>query len=208
MATQVEGVKELRYALRNFEPDLSKELQKEMALALKPIVKKARGFIPADFTPSHWRGETKTGKWPIYNATLMRRGIGYKTTPSKPNRRGFSYAASIANKTASGAIFETAGRKNPGGMQKAPKGTPRTNKNFSHSNNPQAGAQFISALENASPISQGSTKFTRPGSGRRGRYMKGRAIFRAWAEDQGKANAAVMKALQKAADNFKNRRGV
>jgi hypothetical protein len=205
MATQIKGVKELRYALRNFEPDLAKELQVEIAGFLKPIVKKARGFIPSDFTPSNWRAETKTGKWPIYNATLMRRGIGYKTTPSKPNRRGFSYAASINNKTASGAIFETAGRKNPGGMQKAPKGTSRTNKNFSHSNNPQAGSQFIRALENASPLAQGNI---RPGSGRRGRYMKGRLIFRAWAEDQGKANAAVMKALQRAADNFKNRRGV
>ena len=205
MATQLKGVKELRYALRNFEPDLAKELQDEMVFFLKPIVKKARGYIPSDFTPSHWRADSKTGKWPIYNATLMRRGIGYKTTPSKPNRRGFSYAASINNKTASGSIFETAGRKNPGGMPKAPKGTPRTNKNFSHSNNPQAGSQFIAALDNASPLKQGNT---RSGSGRRGRYMVGRLIFRAWAEDQGKANAAIMKALQNAADNFKNRRGV
>ena len=204
MATQLKGASQLRTALRKFEPDLAKELQDEMAEFLKPIVKKARGFIPSDFTPSHWRGETKTGKWPIYNATLMRRGIGYKTTPSKPNRRGFSYAASIANKTASGAIFETAGRKNPGGMQKAPKGTPRTNKNFSHSNNPQAGAQFIRALENASPIAQGNT---RTGSGRRGRYMKGRLIYRAWAEDGGKANAAVIKAIEGAAAKFRARVG-
>ena len=204
MATQLKGASQLRTALRKFEPDLALEMQTEVAALLKPIVKKARGFIPSDFTPSHWRGETKTGKWPIYNATLMRRGIGYKTTPSKPNRRGFSYAASINNKTASGSIFETAGRKNPGGMPKAPKGTPRTNKNFSHSNNPLAGSQFIAALDNASPLKQGNT---RTGSGRRGRYMVGRLIFRAWAEDQGKANAAIMKALQNAANNFKNRRG-
>ena len=204
MATTLKGASQLRTALRKFEPDLAKELQDEMAEFLKPIVKKARGFIPSDFTPSHWRGETKTGKWPIYNATLMRRGIGYKTTPSKPNRRGFSYAASIANKTASGAIFETAGRKNPGGMQKAPKGTPRTNKNFSHSNNPQAGAQFIRALENASPIAQGNT---RTGSGRRGRYMKGRLIYRAWAEDGGKTNAAVIKAIEGAAAKFRAKVG-
>ena len=204
MATQVKGVKELRYALRNFEPDLAKELQDEMVFFLKPIVKKARGYIPSDFTPSHWRADSKTGKWPIYNATLMRRGIGYKTTPSRPNRRGFSYAASIANKTASGAIFETAGRKNPGGMQKAPKGTPRTNKNYSHSNNPLAGSQFISALDNASPLKQGNT---RTGSGRRGRYMVGRLIYRAWAEDGGKTNAAVIKAIEGAAKKFRARVG-
>ena len=204
MATTLTGASQLRTALRKFEPDLAKELQDEITAFLKPIVKKARGYVPSDFTPSNWRGETKTGKWPIYNATLMRRGIGYKTTPTKPNRRGFSYAASIANKTASGAIFETAGRKNPGGMMKAPKGTPRTNKNFSHSNNPQAGAQFIRALENASPIAQGNT---RTGSGRRGRYMKGRLIYRAWAEDQGKTNAAIIKALEGAANKFRARVG-
>ena len=204
MATQLKGASQLRTALRKFEPDLAKELQDEMAAFLKPIVKKARGYVPSDFTPSHWRGETKTGRWPIYNATLMRRGIGYKTTPSKPNRRGFSYAASIANKTASGAIFETAGRKNPGGRQKAPKGTPRTNKNFSHSNNPLAGSQFISALDNASPLKQGNT---RTGSGRRGRYMVGRLIYRAWAEDGGKTNAAIIKALEGAANKFRARVG-
>jgi len=205
MATaQLVGVKELRSALRKFEPDLSKEMQTEVANLLKPIIKKARGYIETEFTPSNWRGESKTGKWPIYNATLMRRGIGYKTTPSKPNRRGFIYAASMHNKTASGAIYETAGRKNPSGMQKAPKGTLRTNKNYSHSNNPQAGNQFITALENASPLKQGNT---RPGSGRRGRYMKGRAIFRAWAEDAGKTEGAVLKAIEKAADRFRTRVG-
>jgi hypothetical protein len=205
MATaQLVGVKELRSALRKFEPDLSKELQTEVANFLKPIVKKARGYIESDFTPSNWRGETKTGKWPIYNATLMRRGIGYKTTPTKPNRRGFIYAASMHNKTASGAIYETAGRKNTSGMQKAPRGTPRTNKNYSHSNNPQAGNQFIRALENASPLAQGNT---RVGSGRRGRYMKGRAIFRAWAEDQNKTEGAVIKAIESAATKFRLRVG-
>jgi hypothetical protein len=116
--TQLLGGTELRSSLRKFEPDLSKEMQTEVANLLKPIIKKARGYIEKEFTPSNWRGESKTGKWPIYNATLMRRGIGYKTTPSKPNRRGFIYAASMHNKTASGAIYETAGRKNPSGMQK------------------------------------------------------------------------------------------
>jgi len=205
VATQLLGASQLRTALRKFEPDLAKEMQTEVANLLKPIVKKARGYVPSDFTPSNWRGETKTGRWPIYNATLMRRGIGYKTTPSKPNRRGFSYAASIANKTASGAIFETAGRKNPNGMQRAPKGTSRTNKNFSHSNNPQAGAQFIRALENASPLKQGNVRGQ--GSGRRGRYMVGRLIYRAWAEDGGKTYAAVTKAIEGAANKFRSRVG-
>ena len=55
-------------------------------------------------------------------------------------------------------------------------------------------------------MTQGSTKFTRPGSGSRGRYMKGRAIFRAWAEDNGEVNAAVMNAIRHAANEFRKKR--
>jgi hypothetical protein len=39
-------------------------------------------------------------------------------------------------------------------------------------------------------------------AGRRSRKMKGRAIFRAWKEDGGKTNAAVIKAIENARDKF------
>ena len=39
-------------------------------------------------------------------------------------------------------------------------------------------------------------------STKKGRYMKGRLIYRAWAEDQGKANAAVFKAIDNANEVF------
>jgi hypothetical protein len=42
-------------------------------------------------------------------------------------------------------------------------------------------------------------------SGRASRKMKGRAIFRAWAEDQGKANAGVVKAIEKSKVEFEKR---
>jgi hypothetical protein len=32
--------------------------------------------------------------------------------------------------------------------------------------------------------------------------MKGRAIYRAWAEDQGKTNAAIIKAIEASRDKF------
>jgi hypothetical protein len=37
--------------------------------------------------------------------------------------------------------------------------------------------------------------------------MKGRLIYRAWAEDQGKTNAAIIKALEGAANKFRARVG-
>ena len=207
MATELKGAKQLRRNLRKFEPDLAKALTNEMRLALKPIVNKARGYTPTQSPLSGWQPRSfSEARFPFFDSSIMKRGISYRTTPTKPNRKGFIYAAAIFNASASGAIYETAGRKEFGGMKKAPKGTPRTNKNYSHSNNPKAGEQFIDALEGVSKMTQGSTKFTRPGSGSRGRYMKGRAIFRAWAEDNGEVNAAVMNAIRHAANEFRKRR--
>jgi hypothetical protein len=72
---------------------------------------------------------------------------------------------SIVNKSAAGAIYETAGRKNAGG--------------------------------NFSPRLNGDLK---------GRdKMQGRAIFRAWDEDQGKTQGAVIKAIESSATKFNNR---
>jgi hypothetical protein len=208
VATAVKGAVELRKALRKFEPDLSKELQKEMASALKPIVVKARGYIKTESPLSGWKPRSfSEARFPFYDAPLMRRGISYRTTPTKPNRKGWVYAASVFNKTASGAIFETAGRKNPNGQDVGPFGRAETRKRFNRSNNPRAGKSFIAGLESASPMKQGSTSSTRPGSGSRGRYMKGRAIFRAWAEDNGKVTGAVMKALDTSAMNFRKKVG-
>jgi hypothetical protein len=48
MPTEVENALELRLALKKYMPDLSKETQKEMANALRPVVARARGFIPSD----------------------------------------------------------------------------------------------------------------------------------------------------------------
>ena len=165
MPTELKGANELRKALKKFSPDLDKETREEMVGFLKPLVKKARGFLPsnADAPSGFVKHEIKTAKFPMYDAAEARRGIGYKLTPTKPNRQGWSSTVSIHNKTAAGAIVETAGRKS--GM-----------------------------TGNFSPRFQGSL------AGRA--KMAGRAMFKAYEQDQGKAKAAVIKALEKAAAKF------
>lgn len=116
MAVRLEGAVELRKALRAYTPDLAKSLQVEMAAALKPVVKQAREYLPRpDQVPSNWSIKNKrpNARFPYYDFALARRGIRYKTSPSKANRRGFRALASILNTSAAGAIFETAGRKSP-----------------------------------------------------------------------------------------------
>jgi hypothetical protein len=173
MPTELKGVKQLRYALKNFEPDLAKETQKEMASVLKPLVASARNLIPAVSPLSGWRPRAMSeARFPTWDSKVAKRGISFRTTPTKPNRRGFSYAASIHNKSAIGAIYETAGRRAAGTSK-------RSRPNF---------AQAFGPME---------------GKGR----LQGRAMFAQWNRDQGRANAAVIKALQNAAAMFKSRKG-
>ena len=217
MPAQLKGAVELRKALRQFAPDLAKETQKEIGAALKPITAKARGFIPSNAPLSGW-GMPSKGSWERlqWSSSEAKRGIGYKATPSKPNRSGFRSLARIVNSSAAGALYETAGRKNPQGR---PQGKTRkvviptwrldtgagehryttsTGKNYGKSNNPNAGQQFVDAINNTGRIVD-AYKREEGQSGRASRKMRGRAIFRAWKEDGGKANAAVIKAIETSA---------
>jgi hypothetical protein len=168
MRTELVGASDLRKALRKFSPDLDKEVRAEIVSFLKPVVKKARGFMPSnDDMPSGFvKHEIKTATFPMYDAAEARRGIGYKLTSTKPNSRGWSSTVSIHNRTRAGAIYETAGSKS--GI--VGKFTPRL-----------------------------PGKLTTSGN------MKGRAMYRAYAEDEGKAKAGVVQALEKAAAKFNGR---
>ena len=217
MPVEVRGALELRKAIKKFSPDLAKETRKELATLLAPIVKTARGFIPGDAPLSGWgRSATTTGKFPIWDSKAAKSGIGYKTSPSKPNKQGFKALARIVNVSAAGTIYETAGRVNPGGR---PQSTTITKKKSyyeysytrsgtrkeSNSTNPQAGKQFIDAINSDGLIVDANNQ---TGAGKRSRKMKGRAIFKAWANDGGKTNAAVLKAIENSKIKFYNAMGV
>jgi hypothetical protein len=163
MPTELKGANELRKALKKFSPDLDKETREEMVGFLKPLVKKAKGFLPSnDQMPSGFvKHEVKTAKFPMYDAAEARRGVGYKLTPTKPNAQGWSSTVSIHSKRAAAVIYDWAGRKSRG--------------------------KFVQVLPR--PLE---------GSGK----MSGRALFKAYREDEGKAKAGVIKALEKAAAKF------
>jgi hypothetical protein len=197
MPTELEGALELRKALKKFEPLLAKETQKEIAGLLRGITSKAKGFVPSTAPLSGWA--STAGIWGnrAFDSSEIKRGITYSTSPSKPNKKGFRSLAAIYNKSAAGAIYETAGRKSPMGQpaQATTRGTRSsyidTSNKVNKSANPYAGKQFIDsmgAIYKAQRV-QGQ-------GGRVSRKMNGRLIFRAWGEDQGKTNAAVIKAIE------------
>lgn len=216
MPVEVKGAIALRKALKEFAPDLAKETRKELANLLKPIVKNARGFIPSQAPLSGWGKSSSTGRFPEWSSQQARSGIGFKTTPSKPNKKGWRSLARIQNASPSGAIYETAGRLNPYGREQVKRVTvsgtiqrrdstetysyeTSAGKNYGKSNNPEAGYLFTQAMNEYSRIVDANNQ---TGRGRRSRKMKGRAIFRAWKEDGGKTNAAVIKAIENARDKF------
>jgi hypothetical protein len=196
MSVKLDGYKETLRAIRKIDPELLKEMNKEIKGIMIPIRDKARGYAPSSAPGGlyNWDEGTQGKKitarnsafrtfnesgglrrFPFYDAEAARKGIYYSATPSERNKNGFRAMYYIANKSASGAIYETAGRTNPGGSPK------------SKSNNPNAGANFVSRM---GPLY---------GDGRENR---GRMIFRAWAEDQGKVQGSVIKAIENTVNAF------
>jgi hypothetical protein len=204
MPVSVQGVIALRKALNAYAPDLAKELTAEITKSLKVIQKDARGFVPNkapaglynwEFNPnrkltaknSMFRTFAPEGErvrfFPLYNATEVKRGIVYRTGYGKPNSKGFRSLFRIRNNSAAGAIYETAGRKNPSGDP------------ASKSNNPNAGARFVQ---------QGALYGKKSSAG----DMRGRVIFRAWDQDQGKQTAAIFKAIENTKAMFDKRTSI
>ena len=202
MPVVVEGYKELIQKLNAFEPDLNKQMKIEIKAAMLPIRDKARGYAPSPY-PSYlynwadkgivraqpqFNTEGRVRKFPLYNTAEVIAGIKYKAGANKKTRYGFSALYSVINTSAAGAIYEWAGRTSGyrGQPWVGPKGQ---GKDVSRSRNPNAGAIFINSM---GPM-YGQNKF------------KGRLIFRAWNESQGKAQDAVVHAIEKAARRFNER---
>jgi hypothetical protein len=176
---EIRGNVDLRKALKAFAPDLEKQLRKDLATAMKPVISKARGFAPANSDiMSGWQPRSfSEARFPFYSQSTIKSGIVYSSTPGKVNDYGFSSMAKITNKSAAGAIYETAGRNGPQPWVGPQAGG--TSKGVSRSINPRAGQQFIENLPQLTSSLKG----------------RGRLIFKAWAQDQGKAEGAALTAI-------------
>ena len=197
----------MKKALGLVDKDLLKEVKGEIRAAMIPIRDKAKAYAPADTEVlSGWTksagliGPMRYRTFPKYNQQQVVDGIKYSAGSNKRNNKGWSATNFVSNTSAPGAIYETAGRKNPSGAPWVGLKADVNNKEISHSLNPRAGAQFIAAmpaLVNARP--QGMS------GNNRGYKQKGRLIFRAAAEEQGKAMGHILKALEKTATTFQKR---
>ena len=199
MPVVVSGVPELKRALKKYAPDLRKQMDAEIRVALKEVTDAAKAKVPGmapgnlfnwNDTGSEVSSRTsKVREFPKYDSGLIRRGITYKMGSTRFNRAGFSGLYSLFNKDAAGSIIELAGRVHPQGrVQKANRRYSQSYKDIGQSNNPNAGRIFVGAMNGVGPLKQ-YDKFSRG---------RGRLLYAAYAENQGKALDATMRAIDKA----------
>lgn len=200
MPVEIKGAYELNKALKKFAPDLEKNLNKEVRAFLMPVVKEAKSLAPSSIPGlSNWTYSQKKykkitantskfrrGKFPKYNVSEVKAGIVAHINPAKENNKGFIALYRIVNASPAGAIYETAGRKHPGGQ---PWNKKAGSHKYSHSNNPEAGLHF----NNSFPRLAGEGN------------MRGRLIYKAWADNQGRALGGVVKSIERTQATFKGR---
>ena len=203
MPVEVKGLVETRAALKQLAPDLLKEMNKEIRVALKVVVADARASVqPSVNGLYNWQdkgnpvvsrrkaktyGAPNLRAFPKYNPLVIRKGLTFSLAASRRNSAGFVGFYRLLNKSAAGAIIETAGRKNFNGAAD------------SQSNNPNAGAHFNRSIQGT----YGGFKSI----GDR-RQDKGRLLYAAYFRDQGKVIDAVFKAISKAQTTYKSRLGL
>lgn len=190
MPVVVEGIVGFKKALAKLAPDIKKEMDAEIRAALKPIIEDARSKVPAsapgglfNYNYPGYERKSRTSRqraFPDYDSRAVRKGLTYTLATRRINT-GFVSLFALLNKSATGAIIETAGRKNAGG-------DPR-----SQSNNPGAGSRFIGAMNGIGALKDYSG---------RGQMSTGRLLYAAYARNQGKALDATMKAIDKAKRAF------
>ena len=191
MPVKVTGVKATVKALRKVDPELLKEMNKEIRAVMVPLRDSARGYAPSPQPDnlfmfnkdnaskritarnSMFKTFNESGRlrqFPLYDHAEVVKGIYYSQAPSKRNRNGWRALYFVGNRSAAGSIYETAGRASE-----------PSNKGYK-SNNPGAGKHFVSRM---GPL-YGDKQAER-----------GRMIFRAWYENRGKAQDAVVMAISK-----------
>jgi hypothetical protein len=191
MPVVIEGVVGLKKALNKLAPDIKKELDREVREALKPIIQDARSKVPAsapgglyNYNNPGYERKSRTGRkrgFPSYDPKAIRKGLTYSVATSRMRSSGFVSLFTLLNKSASGAIIETAGRANPFGSPE------------SKSNNPDAGRRFIGAMNGVGPLKDYSG---------RGQMSTGRLLYAAYARNQGRAVNATLIAIEKAKQNL------
>ena len=193
MPVEIVGLKEALKAMKKLQPELEKDLKTELRFIVNPIVREAKALVPTKVPGlSNWTSVGKSrqitaatsafrrGSFPRFISNEVRAGIKTEIFPVTHKDNGFYSIARIVNQSPAGAIYETAGRKNPAGQPWNPS---NGSHDYSHSRNPNAGLHFINSM----PMMRGFG------------VRRGRLLYAAWDKDQGRILPAIYAAVDKSA---------
>ena len=120
---RLDGYQRLMRDLKQFEPELRKATLKEINSAAGLVRSTARKYVPADPGLSGWdrAAYSESNAWyaRAFVGREVKAGIKVVRGQSKRDRTGYKNEVGVANTTAAGAIYETAGSKSDG---KTPQG--------------------------------------------------------------------------------------
>lgn len=207
MPVVVQGVDDLKRALKKFAPDLRDEMDATIKAELAMVRDAARAKVPGNppgglynwarpkSTEDVVSRTSKTRGFPIYNASVVRRGLVYRTGTQRFNPNGFATLFSLWNSSDVGAIIEVAGRKNAYGRPQMGNRGSKSTQEFGRSNNPDAGRRFVGALNGVGAIK---------GYDQNPKH-RGRLLYSVYADRDGKTVDAVFKAIELAKRKFNAR---
>jgi hypothetical protein len=119
----ISGIKETVAALKKFDQDAARRLNKVINDELRLAENAAKEQIPDKPPMSGWRTtaaknprkSTRGGQgWPAWDPQAIRQGIIKTRSEGRVRADYTTSAGALFNKTASGVIFEVAGRRTPG----------------------------------------------------------------------------------------------
>ena len=193
MPVEVKGVLALRKALNAYAPDLAKELTVEITKSLKIIQKSARGFVPNNAPGGLYNWQFDSAR------KITAQNSMFKTFNAKGRVRFFPLYNATEIKR--GIVYRTGyGKPNSKGFRSL----------FRIYNKSAAGVIYEWAGRiNPSGVTPQGARFVQQGPiyGRKrdGQDMRGRVLYRAWEQDEGKQMVAIFKAIEQARVNFEKR---
>lgn len=204
MAIVVQGVDELKRALKKYAPDLRAEMDNTIKTELMAVRDAARARVPGSppgglynwarkkSTEEVTSRTSKTRGFPVYDASVVRRGLVYRTGTGRFNPSGFASLYSLWNSSDVGAIIEVAGRKNRYGRPQMGNRGSKSTQTHGRSNNPDAGRRFVGAMNGVGALK----------SYDQNPKHKGRLLYSVYADRDGKTLDAVFKAIDLAKNKF------
>lgn len=113
------GVKETLKALESFDKDAVKQFNKVLTKELGSAKKDAQSYVDSSPPLSGWATQparnprTRGGAgWPAWDQSVIKAGISSTKAEGKVRKDYTTSAGALKNRSAAGAIYELAGRKN------------------------------------------------------------------------------------------------